>query len=66
MALEDMQSTYGPTNQRGSKGTGKKVDPLAFEGEENAGHISVKSKYASFEKLGKPEKKNDGLAKWYD
>ncbi len=63
MALEDMQSTYGPANPKGSIGTGQKRDPLAFEGEENAGHISNKSKYASFEKYGKPEKKNDGLAK---
>ena len=63
MALEDMQSTYGPTNPRGSIGTGIKKDLLAFEGEENAGHVSVKSKYASFEKLGKPEQKTDGLAK---
>ena len=32
MALEDLQSQYGPTNKRGNKGTGEFVDNLANEG----------------------------------
>jgi len=66
MALEDMQSSYGPANKKGKPGTGTSVDTLAFEGKKNEGHISQKSIYASTEKYGTPEKKMDGLAKWYD
>ena len=33
MALENMQSQYGPTNKKGQIGTGKRVDTLSFEGE---------------------------------
>ena len=35
MALEDLQSQYGPTNKKGQIGTGKNVDTLAFDGEGN-------------------------------
>tara|TARA_R110001592_G_scaffold40006_2_gene131545 strand:+ start:4754 stop:4957 length:204 start_codon:yes stop_codon:yes gene_type:complete len=63
MALEDMTSQYGPFNKKGQLGTGGKVDTLAFEGKKNVGHAGQKSVYASTEKLGTPEKKNDGLAK---
>ena len=63
MALEDMQSQYGPFNKKGQIGTGKKVDPVAFEGEENLGHEAANSKYKAFNKNGVPEKKTDGLAK---
>ena len=63
MALEDMQSQYGPTNKKGQIGTGKAVDKLAFDGEGNLGHESANSKYKTTEKNGKPEKKMDGLAK---
>ena len=63
MALENMQSQYGPTNKKGQVGTGTKVDQLAFEGKKNAGHAGNKSKFASTEKLGTPEKSMDGLAK---
>ena len=63
MALEDLQSQYGPFNKKGQTGTGKKVDSLAFECKKNVGHSGNKSKYASTEKLGTPEKKMDGLAK---
>ena len=31
MALEDLQSQYGPYNPRGTKGTGEGKDPLAYE-----------------------------------
>ncbi len=63
MALEKMQSQFGPFNKRGQIGTGEKADPLAFEGKKNAGHAANKSKFASTEKLGTPEKQMDGLAK---
>ena len=63
MALEDMQSQYGPFNKKGQIGTGKKVDTNAFEGEGNLGHEASNSKYKSLEKNGTPEKKMDGLAK---
>ena len=63
MALENMQSQYGPTNKKGQVGTGTKVDQLAFEGAKNLGHAGQKSTYATTEKIGTPEKKMDGLAK---
>ena len=62
MALEDLQSQYGPTNNKGQKGTGKVVDTLAFDGEGNLGHTGTNSKYKSTEKNGTPEKKSSGLA----
>mgnify|MGYP003625946430 CR=1 FL=1 len=31
MALEDLQSTFGPYNKKGVKGTGEIYDTLAFE-----------------------------------
>ena len=37
MALENLQSQYGPTNKKGQKGTGVGVDTLAGEGEGNLG-----------------------------
>ena len=37
MALEDLQSQYGPSNKKGQVGTGKKVDTFAFEGQKNKG-----------------------------
>ena len=63
MALEDMQSQYGPTNPKGKRGTGETVDQLAGEGEGNLGHKNANSKYKSFAKNGEPEQKMDGLAK---
>ena len=63
MALEDMTSQYGPYNKKGKKGTGESVDQLAFEGKKNAGLEGNKSRYASTEKIGTPEKKMDALAK---
>jgi len=32
MALEDLQSAYGPYNKKGNKGTGELRDTLANEG----------------------------------
>jgi|TARA_Y100001963_G_C6493668_1_gene314614 hypothetical protein len=52
MALEDLQSQYGPTNKKGEKGTGSTVDTFAFEGKKNLGVEGVKSKYATSEKNG--------------
>ena len=43
MALENMQSQYGPTNKKGQVGTGTKVVQLAFEGAKNQGHAGQKS-----------------------
>jgi len=63
MALEDLQSQYGPFNKKGTKGTGEGVDSLAFEGEGNLGQKGTNSKYATIEKNGTPEKKMDGKAK---
>ena len=37
MALEDLQSQYGPTNKKGQKGTGETADTLAFDGQGNKG-----------------------------
>ena len=50
MALEDLQSQYGPTNKKGIKGTGETVDTLAFE--TGVGHEGAKSKYQTTEKNG--------------
>jgi len=50
MALEDLQSQYGPINPRGTKGTGKIVDPLANEG--TAGLEDRQSAYAHSSKKG--------------
>ena len=51
MALEDLQSDYGPTNKKGQPGTGKNVDVFANEG--NALDKSFKqSKYALSSKPG--------------
>ena len=63
MALEDMQSQYGPFNKKGARGTGGRVDTLAFEGKKNAGLKGNKSTFASTEKIGTPEKAMSGLAK---
>ncbi len=52
MALEDLQSQYGPYNKKGQKGTGETVDQLAFEGQKNTGHAGAKSKYQTTEKNG--------------
>tara|TARA_R100001377_G_scaffold77635_1_gene54995 strand:+ start:249 stop:425 length:177 start_codon:yes stop_codon:yes gene_type:complete len=54
MALENLQSVYGPTNKKGQKGTGEVLDTLANEG--TSGLNSVKSKFAGKEKNGTPEK----------
>tara|TARA_R110002050_G_scaffold41531_7_gene100646 strand:- start:454 stop:648 length:195 start_codon:yes stop_codon:yes gene_type:complete len=61
MALEDLKSQYGPTNNKGTKGTGESVDKLAFES--GLGHEGAHSKYQTIETNGTPEKKKDGLAK---
>ena len=50
MALEDLQSAYGPYNNRGTKGTGKIVDTLANEG--TTGLQAGGSKYQTSEKPG--------------
>jgi|TARA_R110002096_G_scaffold167048_1_gene336812 hypothetical protein len=52
MALENLQSAYGPYNKKGNKGTGETVDTLAFEGAKNTGHEGSKSKYQTSEKNG--------------
>ena len=51
MALEDLQSQYGPYNPKGKKGTGEVFDTLA--GERSAGLIDGQSKYADSSKNGK-------------
>ena len=55
MALEDLQSQYGPSNKKGQVGTGKKVDTFAFEGQKNKGleENFNNSIYAGTEKPGK-------------
>tara|TARA_B100001059_G_scaffold235614_1_gene281891 strand:- start:6701 stop:6910 length:210 start_codon:yes stop_codon:yes gene_type:complete len=50
MALEDLQSQYGPYNKKGSKGTGEVFDTLANEG--TSGLEDGRSKYASKSKNG--------------
>ena len=61
MALEDMQSQYGPFNKKGKRGTGESSDQLALEGEGNLGQEGTNSKYKSVEKNGTPEKPMSGL-----
>tara|TARA_Y100000593_G_C4046984_1_gene207856 strand:+ start:148 stop:363 length:216 start_codon:yes stop_codon:yes gene_type:complete len=53
MALEDLQSNYGPFNKKGKPGTGESVDTLAGEGIKNRGVEGIRSKYAGSEKVGK-------------
>ena len=59
MALEDLQSQYGPYNKKGSKGTGEVIDQFANEGTvgtvkgERTGLIDAQSKYADSSKNGK-------------
>ena len=50
MALEDLQSQYGPYNKKGQKGTGEVFDTLANEG--TSGLEDGQSKYASKSKKG--------------
>ena len=50
MALEDLQSNYGPSNKKGDKGTGTNVDPLAKE--LTAGLEEITSKHGGTEKIG--------------
>ena len=50
MGLADIKSLYGPTNKKGTKGTGETVDTLAFE--TGVGHEGAKSKYQTSEKNG--------------
>ena len=52
MALEDLQSQYGPYNKKGQKGTGESVDQLGFEGKNNKGLEAGRSKYQTTEKVG--------------
>ena len=58
MALEDLQSQYGPYNPRGKKGTGEIFDVLANEGTsgtikgQRTGLIDGQSKYADSSKNG--------------
>ena len=54
MALEDLQSQYGPYNTRGKKGTGESKDLLAFEPKAVTGHDKNfnGSKYATSEQPG--------------
>ena len=51
MALEDLQSQYGPYNKKGSRGTGEVFDTLANEG--TSGLEAAQSKYADSSKNGK-------------
>jgi hypothetical protein len=59
MALEDLQSQYGPTNKKGQRGTGETFDTLANEGTvgtvkgQRTGLIDGQSKYADSSKNGK-------------
>ena len=59
MALEDLQSKFGPFNKKGQLGTGEIVDPLAFEGK--GGVEKAKSKYGGSEKTGVPPTGPDPL-----
>jgi hypothetical protein len=53
MALEDLQSQYGPSNQKGQKGTGETSDPLAFEPASSGLDKNFnRSKYAGSEQPG--------------
>jgi hypothetical protein len=54
MALEDLQSQFGPYNKKGIPGTGETYDTLAFEGApKNTGVEGAISKYGTSEKNGK-------------
>ena len=59
MALENLQSQYGPTNKKGQRGTGEIFDTLANEGTvgtvkgQRTGLIDGQSKYADSSKNGK-------------
>ena len=50
MALEDLQSKYGPYNKRGQKGTREIKD--AFAREDGTGLALGGSKYQTSEKIG--------------
>tara|TARA_R110002050_G_scaffold273828_1_gene418033 strand:+ start:366 stop:575 length:210 start_codon:yes stop_codon:yes gene_type:complete len=50
MALEDLQSAYGPYNNKGTKGTGEVRDTFARE--DGKGLASGGSKYQTSEKPG--------------
>ena len=50
MALEDLQSQYGPFNKKGQRGTGEVFDTLANEG--TKGLEVGRSKYGGSEKVG--------------
>ena len=50
MALEDLQSQYGPTNKKGQQGTGTTVDTLARE--DGRGLAVGGSKYGPTSKIG--------------
>ena len=58
MALENLQSQYGPYNKKGLKGTGEVFDTLANEGTvgsvkgQRTGLIDAQSKYADSSKNG--------------
>jgi len=52
MALENLQSQYGPFNKKGQRGTGELFDTLAGEGEGNLGQAANRSKYGTSEKIG--------------
>ena len=54
MALEDLQSQYGPYNKKGKKGTGETKDLLAFEPKTSGLDKNFnRSKYAGSELPGK-------------
>ena len=55
MALEDLQSQYGPFHKKGQKGTGEVFDVFAGEGNKNKGHEAKfnTSQYSGNEKIGK-------------
>jgi len=59
MALADLQSTYGPSNKKGEKGTGSVVDPLANEG--TGGMAEATSRYSTSEKAGEKPSGPDPL-----
>ena len=52
MALEDLQSKYGPYNKKGQPGTGEVFDPLAFEMNGGLTNNFNSSKYAGSETPG--------------
>ena len=51
MALENLQSKYGPYNKRGQKGTGEIKDTFARE-DGKGGLATGGSKYQTSEKIG--------------